>query len=239
MAIFCSASSFFNGAEVSFQFYGCNRLTWHLHLLEPCGQGSLIRSLHNAYDLSLRQVEKTSIRLHRRVVLGGLCHLVDLFAREGTSRRGMAAHEFRHNICSFLGLLFWRGGSMRMRIRISGRPAESKLAEESERTINRAPGGRDQSSVDAKMYPPNKKFDRKSVLQPRLPIRVHWPVTASGSVLAPYYPTPSTTRRSFSHPRIREVSLEQTTCDSTVRQSGSKRRCAQMARSQGFQYRFS
>lgn len=63
------------------------------------GQGSLIRSLHNAYDLSLRQVEKTSIRLHRRVVLGGLCDLVDLFAREGTSRYGMAAHEFRHNIC--------------------------------------------------------------------------------------------------------------------------------------------
>jgi hypothetical protein len=102
MAIFRSLSSFFDGAEVSFQFYGCNRITWHLHLLEPCGQGSLIRSLHNAYNLSLRQVEKTSIRLHRRVVLGGLCDLVDLFARQGASRHGMAAHEFRHHICSFL-----------------------------------------------------------------------------------------------------------------------------------------
>jgi len=102
MAIFRSLSSFFDGAEVSFQFYGCNRITWHLHLLEPCGQGSLIRSLHNAYNLSLRQVEKTSIRLHRRVVLGGLCDLVDLFARQGASRHGMAAHEFRHRICSFL-----------------------------------------------------------------------------------------------------------------------------------------
>jgi hypothetical protein len=40
MAIFRSPS-FFDGAEVSFQFYGCNRITWHLHLLEPCGQGSV------------------------------------------------------------------------------------------------------------------------------------------------------------------------------------------------------
>ena len=102
MAIFRSPSSFFDGAEVSFQFYGCNRITWHLHLLESCGQRLLIRSLHNAYDLSLRQVEKTSIRLHRRVVLGGLCDLADLFARQGASRHGMAAHEFRHRICSFL-----------------------------------------------------------------------------------------------------------------------------------------
>ena len=45
MAIFCSPSSFFDGADVSFQFYGCNRITWHLHLLKPCGQGALIRSL--------------------------------------------------------------------------------------------------------------------------------------------------------------------------------------------------
>ena len=72
MAIFRSLSSFFDGTEVSFQFYGCNRITWHLHLLEPCAQGSRIGSLHNAYDLSLRQADKTSIRLHDRVVLGRL-----------------------------------------------------------------------------------------------------------------------------------------------------------------------
>jgi hypothetical protein len=34
--------------------------------------------------------------------LGGLCDLADLFARQGASRHGMAAHEFRHRICSFL-----------------------------------------------------------------------------------------------------------------------------------------
>src|SRR6516162_10714232 len=64
MTIFCSTSSFSNDAEISFQFHRCNRLTWHLHLLEPFGQSSLIRSFHNAYDLSLRQVKKTSIWLH-------------------------------------------------------------------------------------------------------------------------------------------------------------------------------
>ena len=39
---------------------------------------------------------------NRRVVLGGLCDLADLFARQGASRHGMAAHEFRHRICTFL-----------------------------------------------------------------------------------------------------------------------------------------
>ena len=107
MTILCSPSGLSNYAEVSFQFHRCNRLTWHLHLLEPCGQGSLIRSFHNAYDLSLRQVQKTSIWLHRRIILGGFCDLVDLFPRKGTRRHGMAAHEFRHNIFYFIGLLFW------------------------------------------------------------------------------------------------------------------------------------
>ncbi len=49
------------------------------------------------HTISLRQVGKTSIRLHRRVILGGLRDLVDLFASEGASRNGMAAHEFWHN----------------------------------------------------------------------------------------------------------------------------------------------
>jgi hypothetical protein len=43
----------------------------------------------------------------RRIILGGFCDLVDLFPRKGTRRHGMAAHEFRHNIFYFIGLLFW------------------------------------------------------------------------------------------------------------------------------------
>ena len=110
VAIWVPASSFFDGAALSFKFYRSDRITWHLHFFEPCCQGLLIRGLHDADDFSLRQVGKTSIRLHRRVVLGDFSDLVDLFAREGASRNGMAAHELSHNICSFFGLLFWCGG---------------------------------------------------------------------------------------------------------------------------------
>src|SRR6516165_4272365 len=74
MKIFSIALKLLCRCRVVCQF---NRVTWHLHLREPCAQGWPIRNLHIAYNLSLRQVEKTSIRLHRWVVLGGLCNLVD------------------------------------------------------------------------------------------------------------------------------------------------------------------
>jgi hypothetical protein len=98
-------SSLLDGAALSFQLYGCNQVTWHLHFLELCGQGLLIRSLHNTNDFSFRQIGKASVRLHCRVVLGSLRDLVYLLAREGAGRNGMGAHEFRHRICSFSGFV--------------------------------------------------------------------------------------------------------------------------------------
>ena len=53
-----SASSFFDGAALSFKFYRSDRITWHLHFLEPCCQGLLIRGLHDAYIFPSDRLEK-------------------------------------------------------------------------------------------------------------------------------------------------------------------------------------
>src|SRR5262249_39269448 len=123
MAIVCWTSSFFNRAEVSFQFYGCNRVTWHLHLLEPCGQGPLIGSLHNASIFLCDRLRK----LRYGCTVGSFWAACAIWLICSRVKAPAGTLWLLMN----LGIIFVLSAFaiLGVPVEISGRPAGSKLAE--------------------------------------------------------------------------------------------------------------